>query len=56
MVFSDQTLENFRAADLPTYEQITSNFAHWDDIDVHFKGEKITRAATASAASRERSF
>src|SRR3954465_15656968 len=42
VVFSDQTLENFRQADLPTYQQITDNFAHWDDIDVHVKGETIT--------------
>ena len=42
VVFSDQTLENFRAADQPTYQQITGNFAHWDDIDIHFKGQTIT--------------
>src|SRR5438067_894669 len=42
VVFSDQTLENFKSADLPTYEQITANFAHWDDIDVFIKGRKIT--------------
>jgi anthraniloyl-CoA monooxygenase len=42
VVFSDQTLENFRNADLATYQQITDNFAHWDDIDVHFKGRTIT--------------
>jgi anthraniloyl-CoA monooxygenase len=42
VVFSDQTLENFRAADPATYEEITRNFAHWDDIDVHVKGRTIT--------------
>src|SRR3954454_2509240 len=42
VVFSDQTLDNFRAADEPTYRQITENFAHWDDIDVFFKGTCIT--------------
>src|SRR5438309_9221423 len=42
VVFSDQTLENFRSADEHTYQQITDNFAHWDDIDVHFKGRTIT--------------
>jgi len=39
VVFSDATLENFAAADKPTYERITSSFAHWDDIAIHFKGE-----------------
>ncbi|MDQ3810375.1 MAG: bifunctional salicylyl-CoA 5-hydroxylase/oxidoreductase, partial [Chloroflexota bacterium] len=42
VVFSDQTLENFRAADPTTYREITDNFAHWDDIDVHVKGTTIT--------------
>src|SRR5438309_7493825 len=42
VVFSDQTLENFRAADRITHDQITENFAHWDDIDVFIKGRKIT--------------
>jgi anthraniloyl-CoA monooxygenase len=42
VVFSDQTLENLRAADEPTYRSITANFAHWDDIDVHVHGRTIT--------------
>ncbi|MGQ0766479.1 MAG: bifunctional salicylyl-CoA 5-hydroxylase/oxidoreductase [Gemmatimonadota bacterium] len=42
VVFSDQTLENFRAADEPTWKAITENFAHWDDIDIHLKGRTIT--------------
>src|SRR4051794_3957514 len=42
VVFSDQTLENFRAADEPTYREITQHFAHWDDIDVVVHGRRIT--------------
>jgi anthraniloyl-CoA monooxygenase len=42
VVFSDQTLENFRAADEPTFHAITSNFAHWDDIDVFVRDRRIT--------------
>jgi len=42
VVFSDQTMENFRQADAATYEAITDHFAHWDDIDVHVKGVTIT--------------
>jgi anthraniloyl-CoA monooxygenase len=42
VVFSDQTLENFRVADEPTYRAITDHFAHWDDIDVVVKGTRIT--------------
>jgi len=42
VVFSDQTMENFRQADPETYQDITDHFAHWDDIDVHVKGVTIT--------------
>jgi anthraniloyl-CoA monooxygenase len=42
VVFSDQTMENFRQADAETYQAITDHFAHWDDIDVHVRGVTIT--------------
>ncbi|HJU69199.1 MAG TPA: bifunctional salicylyl-CoA 5-hydroxylase/oxidoreductase [Gemmatimonadaceae bacterium] len=42
VVFSDQTLDNVRAADAPTYEAISDSFARWDDIDIHFKDTTIT--------------
>ena len=42
VVFSDQTLENFRAADEHTFRAITDNFAHWDDIDVFVHDRRIT--------------
>jgi anthraniloyl-CoA monooxygenase len=42
VVFSDQTVENLTANDPKTAALIASEFAHWDDIDVHIKGEVIT--------------
>lgn len=42
VVFSDQTVENLTANDPGSADIIASEFAHWDDIDVHFKGETIT--------------
>jgi len=42
VVFSDKTMENFRAADEETYQRITGAFAHWDDIDIHYKGEVLS--------------
>jgi anthraniloyl-CoA monooxygenase len=42
VVFSDQTLAHFRDADQSTYQAITDNFAHWDDIDIHYRGRVIT--------------
>ena len=42
VVFSDATLENLAAADPETHRSITDNFAHWDDIDIHFRGTTVT--------------
>src|SRR3954449_9018891 len=42
VVFSDQTLGNFRAADPESFQEISDNFARWDDIDIHYKGRTIT--------------
>lgn len=41
VVFSDETLGHFREADAPTYEAITSDFVHWDAIDIHFRGRTM---------------
>jgi anthraniloyl-CoA monooxygenase len=42
VVFSDQTVENLTANDPASAAIIAAEFAHWDDIDVHFRGETIT--------------
>ena len=42
VVFSDAALDSLAEADVETYEEITRNFAHWDDIDVHYNGHVIT--------------
>ncbi len=42
VVFSDQTMDNLTANDPCSAAIILDQFAHWDDIDVHFKGEVIT--------------
>jgi len=42
VVFSDQTVENLQANDPKSAKVIADEFAHWDDIDVHFGGETIT--------------
>jgi len=41
VVFSDQTVENLMANDPVSGATISSEFAHWDDIDVHVHGEAI---------------
>ena len=47
VVFSDQTLGNLQAADPETHAEIEAAFAHWDDIDVHFKGRTISSGGCA---------
>ncbi len=42
VVFSDETLGNLADADPPTYAEITRAFAHWDDIDIHYRGTVTT--------------
>ena len=37
VVFSDQTLDIFKRVDEPSYRAIASEFAYWDDIEIHFK-------------------
>ncbi len=42
VVFSDQTLDNLMANDPASARVIADEFAHWDDIDVHIRGECVT--------------
>ena len=42
VVFSDQTVENLQRNDPKSAAIIAGEFAHWDDIDVHIRGECIT--------------
>lgn len=55
VVFSDATLEGLGGADAETYAEITRNFAHWDDIDIHYRGSVVTsRGHGFSGMSRQK--
>lgn len=41
VVFSDQTMVNLIENDPVSARQISDNFIHWDDIDIHLRGECI---------------
>jgi len=41
VVFSDDTLANLLDSDAETHQAITRAFAHWDSIDLHYRGETI---------------
>jgi anthraniloyl-CoA monooxygenase len=41
VVFSDKTMGNFLEADAQSHARIAEEFYHWDDIDVHFKGQTV---------------
>ena len=42
VVFSDSVLADLAKNDPPSADMVTDGFIHWDDIDVHYKGEVIT--------------
>jgi len=42
VVFSDETLGNFEAADPESFQSIRENFAYWTDIDTFYDGAKVT--------------
>ncbi|MBV9528557.1 bifunctional salicylyl-CoA 5-hydroxylase/oxidoreductase [Sphingomonas sp.] len=42
VVFSDLTVQNITRNDPVSAKAINDAFAHWDDIDVHFRGETVT--------------
>ena len=50
VVFSDETLGGIEHADPRFHERLEAEFARWDDIDVHFKGEVITSTGHGFAA------
>jgi anthraniloyl-CoA monooxygenase len=55
VVFSDETLGGIEHADPVIYAQMEREFARWDDIDVHFKGDVVTSGGHGFAAmSRKR--
>ncbi len=41
VVFSDATMENLEAADPESFEAIRAAFHHWDDIEIHYRGESL---------------
>ncbi|MDQ3463226.1 MAG: bifunctional salicylyl-CoA 5-hydroxylase/oxidoreductase [Actinomycetota bacterium] len=55
VVFSDETLGGIEHADIEIYRAMEREFARWDDIDVHYRGEVITSGGHGFAAmSRKR--
>ncbi|WP_338750824.1 bifunctional salicylyl-CoA 5-hydroxylase/oxidoreductase [Janibacter alittae] len=55
VVFSDETLGGIEHADPAIYRAMQAEFALWDDIDVHYRGEMITSGGHGFAAlSRKR--
>lgn len=55
VVFSDETLGGIEHADRAVYAAMEREFARWDDIDVHYRGEVFTSGGHGFAAmSRKR--
>jgi len=56
VVFSDETLGIFKEYDGPSYEAIRRNFAYWDDVEIHFKGESFRCAGNGFAGCSRKSL
>jgi anthraniloyl-CoA monooxygenase len=54
VVFSDETLGGIENADPVIYQQMEREFARWDDIDVHYRGEVIISGGHGFAAMSRR--
>jgi anthraniloyl-CoA monooxygenase len=54
VVFSDETLGGISRADPAVYRAMEREFARWDDIDVHVKGQVITSGGHGFAALSRR--
>ena len=50
VVFSDETLGGIEHADPAIHQQMERDFARWDDVDVHYRGEMITSGGHGFAA------
>lgn len=50
VVFSDETLGGIEHADPAIHAAMEAEFARWDDIDVHYRGEVITSGGHGFAA------
>ncbi|MCL4264880.1 MAG: FAD-dependent monooxygenase [Anaerolineae bacterium] len=56
VVFSDETLGIFKEYDAPSYEAIRRNFAYWDDVEIHFKGQTFRCAGNGFAGCSRQSL
>ncbi|HEY9376328.1 MAG TPA: bifunctional salicylyl-CoA 5-hydroxylase/oxidoreductase [Jiangellaceae bacterium] len=54
VVFSDETLGGIEHADLAIHAAMEREFARWDDIDVHYRGQVITSGGHGFAAMSRR--
>lgn len=54
VVFSDETLGGIENADPAIFAQMQQDFARWDDIDVHVKGQVLTSGGHGFAAMSRR--
>jgi anthraniloyl-CoA monooxygenase len=55
VVFSDETLANFEAADAESYRRLTAGFRTWRDIHTYYRGEcTVSRGHGFAAMSRQR--
>jgi len=55
VVFSDETLSYLEENDPPTHEAMTKAFAHWDAIDIFYRGQCLRSGGHGADLSVSRS-
>lgn len=56
VVFSDETLDEFLAADRESYEAIRASFAYWSDIAIEHRGERTIVGGNGFAGCSRRTL
>ncbi|MGF1429014.1 FAD-dependent monooxygenase [Kitasatospora sp. LaBMicrA B282] len=54
VVFSDETLDGIEQADPEVFRAVSAEFARWRDIDVHYRGRRLTSGGHGFAALERR--
>ncbi len=56
VVFSDETLSEFLQRDLPFFESMKREFAYWDDVAIHYKGQEMRIAGNGFCGTSRRTL
>ncbi len=56
VVFSDETLDEFLSRDKPLFDLMRNEFAYWDDVAIHYKGQEMRCAGNGFCGTSRRTL